>query len=83
MDPSSTDRILRKAEVKRLTGLSNTTLWRQERAGKFPSRVKLTGVLVGWSEQAVQEWIAERLSAGGATADAEAWRQSLPTKPQS
>ena len=36
------DRFLREPEVHRLTGLSRTTRWRLERAGKFPRRRRIS-----------------------------------------
>ena len=41
---------LRKPEVQKRTGLSDTTIWRLEKAGKFPTRVQLTEHIVGWDE---------------------------------
>ena len=54
-------KMLRRSDIVRCTGLSSTTLWRLEKSGKFPARVKLTeGGSVGWSEQAVREWLESR-----------------------
>ena len=36
------DRFVREPEVHRLTGLSRTTRWRLERAGKFPRRRRIS-----------------------------------------
>lgn len=36
-------RLLAVAEVERLVGFSRIHLWRLERAGKFPQRVRMTG----------------------------------------
>jgi len=52
--------ILRTAEVARLTGLSRTTLWRLERSGEFPSRVRLGQNSVGWREDEIARWIEAR-----------------------
>lgn len=55
------DRMLRRRDVCICTGLSSTTLWRLERAKKFPSRIQLTeSGAVGWSEQAVRKWLESR-----------------------
>lgn len=54
------DRILRAKEVQEITGLSRTTIWRLERAGKFPARVPLTASNVGWRQVDIQEWIRSR-----------------------
>lgn len=50
-------RIVRVKEVIRMTGLSQTTLWRWERSGKFPRRRILAGSTVGWSNEEVEHWI--------------------------
>jgi prophage regulatory protein len=52
--------ILRTADVVRLTGLSKTTLWRLERRGIFPSRIRLGLNSVGWRDEEVQRWIESR-----------------------
>ena len=52
--------ILRTAAVIRLTGLSRTTLWRLERQGDFPERVRLGLNSVGWREEEIARWIDAR-----------------------
>jgi prophage regulatory protein len=54
---SSTDRILRKPEIQHRVGLSDPTIWRLERAGKFPKRIKLGGNSVGWFESEINDWL--------------------------
>jgi len=51
------ERILSTQEVQHLTNLSRTTLWRMERAGKFPARVHLSSTRIGWRNSEVQEWL--------------------------
>lgn len=53
-------RILRAPEVSRRCGISRVTIWRLERAGRFPARRHLTDYLVGWLEHEIDEWIATR-----------------------
>lgn len=48
------------SEVKRLTGLSATTVWRLEKAGTFPPRVLLSSNRVGWVRQEIEEWLNSR-----------------------
>lgn len=55
--------ILRKPEVRRVTGLSDATIRRLELAGKFPKRLQLSPMAVGWSEREVMAWIDERAAA--------------------
>jgi prophage regulatory protein len=58
--------IIRKPAVQQKTGLSDTTIWRLERAGKFPARLQITEAgSVGWVEGEVDRWVHERVRAGG------------------
>ena len=61
------DKILRRPDVKALTGLTDSVLDREVRAGRFPAPFKLLpdprSRVVGWSERAVRNWIAERIEA--------------------
>jgi predicted DNA-binding transcriptional regulator AlpA len=43
-----------------MTGLSRTTIWRLERAGKFPQRLRLSSNRCGWLLDEVKTWIATR-----------------------
>ena len=54
------DRFLRADEAIALSGLSRTTLWRLEGAGKFPARRRLSVGAVGWLKSEVEAWIDER-----------------------
>ncbi len=57
------DRFLREPEVRRITGLSRTTRWRLEKAGKFPARRQISDNAVAWFSSEVQAWMAERTEA--------------------
>src|SRR5690348_2349273 len=64
--PPRSDRVLRVAEVMKLTGLGRTTIWELERRGEFPTRVKRLDSrsrAVGWRASEVARWIAERTAA--------------------
>ena len=55
--------ILRLQQVKELTGLSKTTLWRRVRDGEFPPALRLGGPksrAVGWRRSDVEQWLRER-----------------------
>ncbi|HEY1399958.1 MAG TPA: AlpA family phage regulatory protein [Terriglobales bacterium] len=54
------DRMMKIDEVLHLAGASYATLWRWERAGKFPRRKKLGVRSVGWSESEIRAWLAGR-----------------------
>ena len=55
--------ILRKREVFNRTGLSQSTVYRMEKAGDFPRRIQISVQCVGWIESEVEDWI-ERRAAG-------------------
>lgn len=55
--------ILRKPDIRRLTGLSPRTIDGLEKAGRFPRRFPISARAVGWDSRAVQTWLEER-SAG-------------------
>jgi len=57
------DRVARKPEVSRITGMSDTTIWRMEQIGKFPKRLRLGGNSCGWLLSEVNGWLAERAAA--------------------
>ncbi len=55
-----TSRIIRLEEVKKLVGLSRSTLYARIAEGNFPKQVSLGGRLVGWHESDVLAWIESR-----------------------
>jgi predicted DNA-binding transcriptional regulator AlpA len=56
---SVTPRILSTKFVCVLTTLSRPTLWRLEKAGKFPEKIQLSPNRVGYDAIKVENWIAE------------------------
>lgn len=50
-----------RATVLEKTTWSNTTLWREIRAGRFPEPVQLSRARVGWDREAVNGWVNEKL----------------------
>jgi len=54
------ERIIRAKEVEKMTGLSRVTIWRYEKDNKFPKRIPLGEVSVGWKLSEVQDWIQSR-----------------------
>jgi prophage regulatory protein len=61
------DSIHRLPYVSNVTGLSPTTIWRQERRGEFPKRVQLSPNAVGWREADIAQWLADRARGIGAS----------------
>lgn len=55
-------RILSKKDVKEMVLYSPQHISRLEKAGLFPKRVQLGSNRVGWVEQEVVDWLAERLA---------------------
>jgi len=55
------DKILGRKDVCDTAGISSVTLWRLERAGRFPKRRQLSARRVGWLESEVQAWLQSRL----------------------
>jgi prophage regulatory protein len=55
--------IIRKSELLFRLGLSDPTIWRMERKGTFPKRLKLGGNSVGWLLSEVEAWIAGKAAA--------------------
>lgn len=53
-------RVLRKPELMVKTSLSDATIWRMEKAGKFPKRVRLGGQAVGWFSDEVDAWLDKK-----------------------
>jgi len=60
------ERILRLFTVKEITGLSKSSIYAMESAGKFPSRVSLGPRSVGWKRSEVLVWINARQRVVGA-----------------
>lgn len=52
--------IIEIEEVIERTGLSRSTIWRQEEEGEFPSRRQISSGRIGWLEEEVDEWIKSR-----------------------
>jgi prophage regulatory protein len=52
--------VVSRDELKVLTGLGETTLWRLEKAGDFPVKLKLSTRRVGWMRHEIEAWIQAR-----------------------
>lgn len=61
--PSATGAVVARKELRALTGLSLTTLWRMEREGLFPRRVQLSASRVGWMRADIEAWMETRAAA--------------------
>ena len=54
------DRIIREQELRMIVPYSSMHIWRLERAGRFPARIRLGPNRVGWSLRGVSDWLDER-----------------------
>lgn len=54
------EEILRLSEVKKVTGLSRSSIYEMERTGRFPKRRRIGLRAVGWLKGDIMQWIAER-----------------------
>lgn len=61
---TNTTRFIKLSEVKRLTSLSTSEIYRRLEAEKFPQQVKLGARAVAWIEQEINDWIAEQIEQG-------------------
>lgn len=50
-------RLIRQKELIKKVGLSASTIWRLEKKGTFPKRLKIGSYSVAWKEEDVQKWI--------------------------
>lgn len=51
------DQFLRFSEVRSITGLSRSTIWRREKDGTFPQRRQISSNRVAWLRTQVEAWI--------------------------
>ena len=57
---NSLPRTIRRAELKQLVPLADSTIYEMEQRGEFPRRYALTPRCVVWDLAEVQEWLAAR-----------------------
>jgi prophage regulatory protein len=60
-ETARTLRLIRLAEVKRLTGMSRSTIYRWMSAGNFPQSYPLGGRMAAWSQTEIDNWILRTL----------------------
>jgi prophage regulatory protein len=59
---AKTKTFLRRKEVERRTGLPTSTLYDKVKRGEFPKPVPLGPQIVGWVEDEVDGWQAQRIA---------------------
>ncbi len=53
-------RLIAIGELRQLVPFSDAHLWRLEKAGKFPKRIKLSNHRVAWSFREIRLWIEDK-----------------------
>jgi prophage regulatory protein len=61
-DDDALDRILNLEQVVHLVGLSEATVWREVKAGRFPAPLIISPRRRGWRLSALLAWLACRPS---------------------
>ncbi len=49
--------IINRREVCGFLNVSDTTLWRMVRAGRFPKPVKISERRIGWPKDQIEAWL--------------------------
>lgn len=62
--PSGLDRVVRRAELLEVLGVSAASLYRWIADGHFPNPIKLGPNSVGWRQSEVREWLESRERGG-------------------
>jgi len=55
--------IIKLPEVKEITALSGSTIYRLVSQGDFPKQIKLSERSSGWLKSEVDQWLNERIAA--------------------
>ncbi|AZC79520.1 hypothetical protein C4K30_0376 [Pseudomonas chlororaphis subsp. piscium] len=69
---------IRLREVKRLTSLSTTTIYKMANEGTFPKQVKLGAKAVAWIKAEVREWGREQVDRSRSHTDSPVPRDQQP-----
>lgn len=51
-------RLIKLSEVKAMTGLAETTIWRYEKDGHFPRRRQIGPNRTAWLLSEIEDWVA-------------------------
>ena len=61
-DHTSLEKFIMLPQVREIVPYSASHLWRLERAGQFPKRVRLGGNRVAWLQSEVSAWVESKLA---------------------
>jgi predicted DNA-binding transcriptional regulator AlpA len=53
-------KLIKHHDLIKQLGMSRTTIWRLERDGLFPARIRTSGRLVAWLEADIERWLADQ-----------------------
>ena len=59
-------KFIRLPEVKRITGLSRSSIYLRMSNGEFPQRISLGGRAIAWLDTDVFQWLDDRIEASKA-----------------
>jgi prophage regulatory protein len=65
MDSNAPRKLIRKKQLLEQVPYSESYIWRLEKAGEFPERVRLGPNAVAWYQDEVDDWKASRIRGGG------------------
>lgn len=54
------NRIIRASELAEMLGISKPTLWRMEKRGELPPKIRISKRVVGWRESDISSWLNSR-----------------------
>jgi prophage regulatory protein len=55
-------RLLRLSQVRAITGLGRSFIYQLQAQKRFPQRIKIGTRAVGWLEDEVMKWVADRVA---------------------
>jgi len=61
-DHTSLEKFIMLPQVREIVPYSASHLWRLERAGQFPQRVRLGGNRIAWLQSEVSAWVESKLA---------------------
>lgn len=53
-------KIIRASELAKMLTVSKPTLWRMEKRGELPPKIRITERISGWRTSDILKWIEER-----------------------
>ena len=60
---TTAEKLLMLSQVREIVPYSASHIWRLERSGQFPQRVRLGGNRVAWLQSEVNSWVESKLAA--------------------